>query len=57
MQQVQTPVKSTIFAARQIYFVARHDFHVAMQITFTLTVKHVAAAIHDNAEDGGPGVA
>ena len=28
-RQVETPDKSTIFVARQLYFIARHDFLVA----------------------------
>ena len=33
MRQAETPSKRTIFVARQIYFVVRHNFHVASVIT------------------------
>ena len=32
-RQVETRGKSTIFVARQMYPVARHDFHVALEVT------------------------
>ena len=33
MQQFETPSKRTIFVARQIYLVARHNFHVTSVVT------------------------
>ena len=33
MRQVETPSKRTIFGARQIYLVARHNFNVACVVT------------------------
>ena len=44
-RQVETPSKSTIFVVWQIYFVVRYDFHVAWRLHYTMTVKHIGAAI------------
>ena len=43
-RQVETPGKSTIFVARQIYFVKRHDLLVAWKLRNTMTVKFVDTA-------------
>ena len=32
-RQVEIPGKTIIFVARQIYLVARHNFHVALEVT------------------------
>ena len=45
MQQVETPSKRTIFDARQIYLVARHNFHVTSVVTLYHDCKQVNVAI------------
>ena len=45
-RQVETPGKSTISGVRQIYFVARHDFHVAWRLRYIMTVlKYIKNAM------------
>ena len=39
-QQLETPGESTIFVARQIHFVVRHNLHVAQRLHYSITVKH-----------------
>ena len=44
-RQVETPCKSTIFVARQLYLVVRNNFYVALETTFTITGKQMDGAI------------
>ena len=46
MQQVKAPGKRTIFVARQIYLVARHNFDVASMVTLYHDCKTINAAIN-----------
>ena len=38
-------LRQQLLSARQIHYVVPHDFHVAWRLHYTITVKHIDAAI------------
>ena len=38
-RQTETPGKSIIFVAQQIYLIARYNFHVALEVGYTMIAR------------------